>query len=122
MKSDFLADTNFLIYLLEGNESIKPFLSYSYSISFISEIELLGFADLSLQEEKKIINLISDSYKIEWNDQIKKHTIFLRRKYKIKLPDAIIAATAIAFDLPFISFDADFTEIKELDFILLKFQ
>jgi hypothetical protein len=43
MKIDFIADTNFLIYLHEGNKIIEPFLEYDFGVSFISEIELLGF-------------------------------------------------------------------------------
>jgi predicted nucleic acid-binding protein len=52
MRADFLADTNLLIYIHEGNPSVSPFLSYEFAISFISEIELLGFNDLSVQVEK----------------------------------------------------------------------
>jgi predicted nucleic acid-binding protein len=52
--------------------------------------------------------------------QIKKIAIDLKQKYKLKLPDAIIAATAIHLELPFISSDADFKPIKELDLILLE--
>jgi len=43
MKIDFIADTNFLIYVHEGNKIIEPFLDYNFGISFISEVELLGF-------------------------------------------------------------------------------
>lgn len=42
MKIDFLADTNFLIYIHEGSKIAEPFLEYNFAISFISEIELLG--------------------------------------------------------------------------------
>ena len=54
------------------------------------------------------------------NQKIKQRTILLRQRYKIKTPDAIIAATAIEFQIPLISSDSDFTIIKELDFLLLK--
>jgi hypothetical protein len=36
---DFLADTNFLIYLLEGRPEAALFADYSFDISFITEIE-----------------------------------------------------------------------------------
>lgn len=49
MKIDFLADTNFLIYLHEGKSFITPFLNYNFGISFISEIELLGHKNISKQ-------------------------------------------------------------------------
>ena len=39
---DFLADTNFLIHINQGNAIVEPFVGYNYALSFISEIELLG--------------------------------------------------------------------------------
>lgn len=45
---------------------------------------------------------------------------FLTDKYKIKLPDAIIAATAIYLDLPLVTFDEDFKQIEELTLVLMK--
>lgn len=39
---DFVADTNFLIALHEGNPFTKPFLDQTVAVSIISEIELLG--------------------------------------------------------------------------------
>ena len=71
MKIDFIADTNFLIYLHEGNEIIEPFLEYDFGVSFISEIELLGFHGLSKLEEEKLESLLSDCFLIEWNSKIK---------------------------------------------------
>uniref|UniRef100_UPI00404A14FF hypothetical protein n=1 Tax=Flavobacterium sp. TaxID=239 RepID=UPI00404A14FF len=54
MKIDFIADTNFLIYLHEGNSIVEPFLKYNFGISFIYEIELLGFPEISTSEETKL--------------------------------------------------------------------
>jgi predicted nucleic acid-binding protein len=39
---DFLADTNFLIAVHEGDPSTKSFLDQTVAVSIISEIELLG--------------------------------------------------------------------------------
>lgn len=44
----------------------------------------------------------------------------LRRKYATKLPDAIIAATCIVYDLPLVTADIGFTKISELDVILIE--
>ena len=51
MKIDFIADTNILIYTLEGNEFILPILKYNFGISFISELELLGFNGIMVEQE-----------------------------------------------------------------------
>lgn len=76
---------------------------------------------MSKGQETKLLELINDCWSIGWNEEIKLETIRLRKNYKIKLPDAIIAATAIANDIPLVSADIGFSQIKELDLILLDF-
>jgi len=95
MKIDFIADTNFLIYLHEGNKIVEPFIEYDFGISFITEVELLGFQGLTKPEEAKLKMLLNDCFQIEWNNKLKEQTIQLKRKYSIKLPDAIIASTCL---------------------------
>ena len=121
MRIDFIADTNFLIYLHEGDEIIKPFLNYNFGISFISEVELLGFKNITKSQELELKSLINDSYLMEWNNEIKNNTIAIRRKYSLKLPDAIIAATAIVHATPLVSADKSFSQIEELDLVLITF-
>jgi predicted nucleic acid-binding protein len=120
MKIDFIADTNFLIYLHEGNKIAEPFLEYNFGISFISEIELLGFKGISKSDETKLKLLLNDCFLIEWNTKIKEQTIQLKKKYTINMPDAIIAATGIVYDMPIVTADKGFTKIKELDLVLIE--
>lgn len=120
MKIDFLADTNFLIYLHEGKSFVEPFINYDFGISFISEIELLGHKNISSDNEKSLKALIRDSFIFNFDDAIKLQTIQLKKKYTIKLPDAIIASTAIIYQIPLITSDKDFKIVKELDLILLE--
>lgn len=121
MKIDFIADTNFLIYVHEGNQNVTPFLNYNFGISFITEIELLGFKGITKVEETKLKQLINDSFVIEWNSKIKEQTIELRKKYIIKLPDAIIASTSIIYEIPLVTADKGYSKIEELDLILVEF-
>jgi predicted nucleic acid-binding protein len=121
MKIDFIADTNFLVYIHEGNENIIPFLNYNFGISFITEIELLGFKGITKIEETKLIQLINDCYIIEWSSKLKEKTIELRKKYSIKLPDAIIAATSLVYEIPLVTADKGYAKIKELDLIQIEF-
>lgn len=120
MKFDFIADTNFLIYVHEGNKIIEPFLEYNFGVSFITEVELLGFKGITKSEETKIKNLIADCFLIEWNNKIKTQTIELRRKYTLKLPDAIIASSALLEGVPLVTADKAFSKILELDLILIE--
>lgn len=121
MKIDFIADTNFLIYLHEGNEIVKPFLNYNFGVSFISEVELLGFKKITKSQEIELKSLLNDTYLIDWNNKIKEKTITLRRKYSLKLPDAIIASTSIVYSTPLITADKAFSQVEELDVILIEF-
>ena len=120
MKIDFLADTNFLIYVHEGNKIVEPFLNYNFGIVFISEIELLGFKGITKSQEEKLKNIIDDCYEFAWDTKIKNQTIQLRRRYRIKLPDAIIAAASLVYEIPLVTADKEFSKIKELDLILLE--
>jgi predicted nucleic acid-binding protein len=120
MKIDFIADTNFLIYIHEGNEIVAPFLEYNFGISFISEIELLGFINLSKSEEDLLRKLLKDCFSVEWDLKLKEKTISLKQKYSIKLPDAIIASTSLVHEIPLVTADKGFSKITELDLILLE--
>jgi predicted nucleic acid-binding protein len=52
---------------------------------------------------------------IDINNKIKSEIIRLRRAYSLKLPDCIVAATAIYMDLPIITSDKGFKKIEELN-------
>lgn len=120
MKIDFIADTNFLIYLHEGNKITEPFLEYDFGISFVSEVELLGFHGLSKSDETKLRLLLNDCFQIEWNVKVKEQTIKIKRNYKVKLPDAIIAATALIYNIPLVTADKGFSRINELDIVFIE--
>jgi len=117
---DFLADTNFLIFTSQGNPIVEPFLDYNIGISYISEMELLGVFSISKIQKSNMQNIIDECFIIDMNSEIKKKSIQIKQKYKIKLPDAIIAATSIQYNIPFITADSDFKVIKELDLIFIE--
>jgi predicted nucleic acid-binding protein len=117
---DFLADTNFLIHLNQGESFIEPFLDYSFSVSYIKEIELLGAFSLPKLMINQYQSLLNDCFIIEMDYKIKKACITIRKKYKIKIPDAIIAATAIVYNIPLITSDQAFQKIKELELIYIE--
>lgn len=119
MKIDFIADTNILIYIHEGNKIVEPLLEYNFGISFITEVELLGFKGISKTDELKLKSIIQDCFEIEWNLKIKNQTIQLKRQYNLKLPDAIIAASSLVYGLPLVTADKGFSRIEELDLIFV---
>jgi predicted nucleic acid-binding protein len=77
----------------------------------------MGFQDISIKEEKQINELLNDCLVVSLNNNIKKEYIELRKKYRLKLADAIIAATAITLNIPLITSDKQFAIVKELNLI-----
>ena len=57
---DFLADTDFLIYVLEGRQEVEIFADFSFAISFVTEIELLGKKSIT-ENEKVVIQELLDA-------------------------------------------------------------
>jgi predicted nucleic acid-binding protein len=60
---------------------------------------------------------LEDVVIIDINTYIKKESIEIRKQHKLKLPDAIIAATARYLDLPVFSADSDFKKVPDLNFL-----
>jgi predicted nucleic acid-binding protein len=87
------------------------------NISIITQIELLCWnADESILQNVK--DFIADSNILDINPDIIAHCVALRKSRKIKTPDAIIAATALAYGLTLItSNEKDFINIKGLKII-----
>jgi len=110
----YLLDTNVVIYLMNGRLA-SPLPEGEYSISIITEIELLSFSGLSAEEDKKLRNLLLVLDKIHLTDTVCAHTIQLRRKNRLKIPDAIIAASALVHRAVLLTNDQFFASIEGLD-------
>lgn len=110
-----LIDTNIALYLLGGDKKLANLLDdIVIHLSFVSELELLSYPDLSENDQKEIAKFIDECVVIDINHRIKKKTISIRKVASLKLPDAIIAATAISEQLSFISADKDFERVDNL--------
>ncbi|MDI9861937.1 type II toxin-antitoxin system VapC family toxin [Flectobacillus roseus] len=87
-------------------------------ISVITRIELLSFAPKN-QNLLASINIFIDACQEFWiSEEIVQQTIKIRKMYKVKLPDATIASTAMCYDLILLSDnDSDFGKIPTLRYI-----
>lgn len=113
--SEFVFDTNIFLYLQSGRQDlVRIFNESSVFISVISELELLGFKGLDERSEQELIKCLRSCFIVDIESPIKKVAIELRKKYQMKLPDAIIAATAIHLQIPLITADKDFEKVEEL--------
>jgi predicted nucleic acid-binding protein len=111
-----IADTNIFIYLLKNDLQLGQLLDKkSIYISYITELELLSFPKISANEIDVIKELINKCNIIHYSEDLKDDIILLRRKYNLRIPDAIIAATSFAYFIPLITADKNFRRIKEID-------
>src|SRR5690348_11537589 len=117
--SKIVLDTNIVLYLLAGDGTISEFLENKQAyLSVITELELIGYPDITIKESQQIKSFLEGCTVIEINDEIKSIYTTLRRKHRLKLGDAVVAATAIYLDLPFMSADKAFNKVTELQLAL----
>jgi predicted nucleic acid-binding protein len=116
--TNILLDTNIVLYLLNGEETLIPLLDErNLFLSFITQLELLGNRHLKPRDILKIKQFISECTVIDITPAIKELVISIRQKYSIKLPDCIILATSLWLNMPLISADQDFKKIDIADLI-----
>ncbi len=96
-------DTNVLIYLSKYQLNPDKILQRGTSISSISKIEALGYPFKNSDEYRLLSAICNELNVIALNNQIVEETIELRRKYRIKLPDAIIYSTALVENVPLLT-------------------
>lgn len=116
--NNIFLDTNIILYLLNGDQTLASFLNNKQLyISIITELELLGFSGISKKEEKIVRDFLSECKIIPINNEIKEETIKIRKTYKTKLPDSIIISTALYLNLPLITSDIEYKNVSELSLI-----
>ncbi len=119
----FLLDTNAIGLYLDIKDFEKRFLPKSDKIiiSIISKLEFLSNSLLTVKNKFVFESFLDtiEIYPISILDTtLASHVISIRKKYKLKLPDAIIAATAMLNDATLITGDNAFSKIYNLKFVL----
>ena len=96
--------------LLAEHPSIKPLLDYH----FITEIELLSKPGITARETATIKGLLKICTKIRHTETINLVAISLLQQFRLKIPDALIAATSISSRMTLLTYDKDFSRIPGL--------
>jgi len=125
MGSKILIDTNIAIgYIgnrlnVQSMDKLDSLFNNQYHLSVINKIEMLGYPDLNKNEEEKFKLLINHSIMHPIDDKTIEMTINIRKKNRIKLPDAIIAATCLINRLDILTLNTkDFENIEGLKVFL----
>ena len=99
MNGRYLFDTNVIIYYLQGRSEWVEFIDGTTMTeryaSVITRMELLSYPGIKPEEENRIYRFLSDLQVMPLDDKLEHMAIALRRSTRLKLPDAIVAATAI---------------------------
>jgi predicted nucleic acid-binding protein len=118
-----LIDSNVLIDYLNGNlpdlgkALLRKAVNDTPLLSVISKIEVLSYKNTE-DARKLLLDFIENSNVFELSKAIVDTTINIRTQKKIKIPDAIIAATALVFDFTLLTRNtADFVNIQGLKMI-----
>jgi predicted nucleic acid-binding protein len=114
-------DSNILIYHINGQldsdieQTLYGYFEQSAYISTITVMEVLSWprhSDESVELTTAFLKIFDE---IAIDAEIKILAIRIRRNYRLKLPDAIIAATALHLGLPLITRNVkDFEVIPDL--------
>ena len=121
MGSRFLIDTNILIYVFtqtlsaQLTKKMSEIFEDSFIISVINKIEFLGWKEATHEEYKQAEDFLSNAQVLAFDDPVIEKTIELKRERKIKLPDAVIAATCLVNGLGLLTRNTkDFKDIHNL--------
>jgi predicted nucleic acid-binding protein len=107
----YLLDTNFILGLLKATPEVlaivreRDLLSSSCAYSAVTRMELLGYPNITSDEERLISDRLSKFIYLSISSEVEDLAIALRRSRKLKLPDALIAATAIHHSLELLTLD-----------------
>ncbi len=119
--NSIVLDTNIVLYLLNGDDELASILNQmQLYVSVITEIELLGYLEISDEDKVKIKYFLSECIIVPLNEEIKNLCITIKQTSKVKTPDAIVAATSIYNQIPLITSDKGFENIQDLDLFLYK--
>jgi len=119
--TEYLIDTNILIYHTKGSQAVSSFMSdvvaqRAFNISILTKIEFLGWEKHTPEGFQKCEQLVKLANIYPVDEDIAEQAIGLRRRVKIKLADAVIAATALVNNLKLATRNMeDYKAVKELE-------
>ncbi len=115
-----LLDTNIIIYSnLPDGAWLSAWTNHpDAAIASVTRIEVLGFSGITHADESSLRLYLSHSLTYPLDEEVIERAITLRQAKKMKIGDAIIAATALEYDLPLVTRnEGDFKHIADLKII-----
>lgn len=114
MRNERIAiDTNILLYILGGDKSAHELLKgHEVVASTMVRMEALVYHGGDEEHLKQVHRFLERCQLEEIHRSIQDRAVELRLNHRLKLPDAVIAATAIHLGIPLITADKIFSKLK----------
>ncbi len=109
--TEYLLDTNFILGMLKATPTVLDVINRERlkagqcAYSAITRMELLGFPGITGDEDSLIRSRLSMFTYLPVDVAVEDRAIAPRRSRRVKLPDALIAATALTYGLRLLTLD-----------------
>lgn len=115
MRSDAICiDTNVLLYSLGGDKQITRFLQgKDLHASVVVRMEAMVYHGQKPNYLKEVNAFLALCKVVELDGRIQDATVDIRIRHKLKLPDAIIAATSVCLGFPLVTADSRFERLRD---------
>ena len=107
----YLLDTNFILGMLKSTPEVLAMvgsaglMAHQCAYSAVTRMEFLGYPDITADEDALIRQRLAQFTYLAISTAIEVKAIALRRSRRVKLPDALIAATALCHGLGLLTMD-----------------
>mgnify|MGYP003583518146 FL=1 len=107
----YLLDTNFILRMMKSTPEVlervghERLMAHQCAFSAVTRMELLGFPGITVDEDSLIRQRLAQFTYLAISTGIEDAAIELRRSRRVKIPDALIAATALCHGLELLTMD-----------------
>jgi predicted nucleic acid-binding protein len=106
-----VADTSVIVAFLKGDPVAgEALIGKRVFVSVITEIELLSYSRIREVDMSATVTWLKNVRIVGLTEEVKAETISIRRSRSLKLPDGLIAATAISLGVPLLTGDRRFAK------------
>jgi predicted nucleic acid-binding protein len=120
----YTLDTNAIIYYLDEDAAVVPVLEpilaqdIAIFVSVVTELELLSHPGLTEEDIAEIAQVLTSMVVFPLESRLAQLAGTLRRQYRLKTPDSIVAATALLTRTTLVTRNIrDFQEIAALSLL-----
>jgi len=117
----YLLDTNFILGMLKSTPDTlaiiraRKLMASECAYSAVTRVELLGFPEITADEDALICQRLAQFTYLPITSALEDGAIRLRRSRKVKLPDALIASTALCHGLELLTLDIGLQSVMKIE-------